>query len=349
MISAPDRHSCFQLCAPLLAIALALLAGCSPPVEITRFSGTTMGTTFQVTHSPAAGPVGEETRAVERLLEEINQSLSTYIDTSLVSILNNSTDIEAWHSVDRHFETVFGRSYTIYEDTKGAFNPAVAPLVNVWGFGPDPQERFPSPEEVEDILEWVRLESFRVRRSPLAVQKQAAEAKLDFSAIAKGYAVDALGTLLEERGVNSYFVEIGGEVRTRGEHPDRRPWRVGIEQPTENGSERGVQAVLLLNDAALATSGNYRQYRIQNGRKVAHILDPRTGNPESTSLLSVSVLAEDAMTADGYATAFMVMGLDEALRFVESHPNLEAYFIASGEGGETLEVRSSGFPEAREQ
>ena len=331
----------------LVSLLLGAVTGCAQPGGVTRFGGNTMGTTYEVTYWSTGKPVQGETRAVAALLEDINQSLSTYIGTSLISRVNASSDTEAWHPIDAHFQTVFDRARTIHRDTGGAFNPAVGPLVNAWGFGPAGPQALPDDATIASLLEVAAFEAFQIRSSPPGVRKQMARAQLDFSAIAKGYAVDAVAALLEKRGVESYFVEIGGELRTRGKHPEGRPWRVGIEQPAESADmERRARTVLSLNDSALATSGNYRNYRAQDGRKIVHILNPRTGRPEMSSLLSVSVLARDSMTADAYATAFMVMGLDDALRFVEARDELEAYFIALDQAGNYVERRSTGFPQA---
>jgi len=332
----------------LLLAGLVGMTGCRPAAGITRFGGGTMGTTYEVTYRSTGAPVQNETRAVEALLGEINQSISTYIGTSLISRVNASSDTKAWHPIDSHFQTIFDRSHAIYQDTGGAFNPAVGPLVNAWGFGPAGPQALPGDAMVASLLELANFEAFEIRPSPPGLRKRSARAQLDFSAIAKGYAVDAIAALLERGGVRSYFVEIGGEVRTRGEHPEGRPWRAGIEQPTGSaGLERRARTVLLLNDAALATSGNYRNFRVQDGRKVVHILNPKTGYPEITPLLSVTVLARDTMTADAYATAFMVMGSEAAFQFVQARDGLEAYFISVDRAGNYMERRSPGFPHVR--
>jgi thiamine biosynthesis lipoprotein len=241
---------------------------------------------------------------------------------------------------------VFRRSRAIYDETKGAFNPAVGPLVRAWGFGPDEPETLPGDGEIRALLKLVSFEAFELRDSPPAVRKHLAGAQLDFGAIAPGYAVDAIGSLLERHGVTNYLVEIGGEVRARGKHPDGRGWKVGIEKPAEDPlAPRRLHMVFTLQDAGLATSGNYRNFQVRDGKRIGHILNPRTGYPEPNSLLSVSVLAGDAMSADAYATAFMVMGLEEALRFVEAHDRLEALFLTTDEAGNVAETRSAGFPQ----
>jgi thiamine biosynthesis lipoprotein len=332
-------------------MAVVLLAGCTRPDEATLLRGKTMGTSYQVTYVSsdwrATAPRQQLASAIEGLLAEINQSMSTYMETSTISQINASADLENWHPVDRHFQIVFQRSREIYADTNHAFNPAVGPLVNAWGFGPDDPETLPDEAAVRTLMKVVNFDSFEFRESPPGVRKTLAGSKLDFSAIAKGYGVDAIGSLLEDHGVMNYLVEIGGEVRARGQHSNGRPWRIGIEKPTENvAADRSVQMVINLQNAGLATSGTYRNYEIKDGKRIAHIIDPATGYPAQNSLVSVSVVAGDTMTADAYATALMVMGLDAGLRFVEARKELGAYFIAADESHRILEKRSSAFPSA---
>jgi thiamine biosynthesis lipoprotein len=310
-----------------------------------------MGTTYQVTYVSAEWNAPQARQqlasAIDDLLVEINQSLSTYIETSSISRMNTSSNPEQWHDVDRHFEIVFQRSREVYRDTGHAFNPAVGPLVNAWGFGPENPETLPDASTVRALLGVVDFDSFEFRKTPPSLRKRIAGAKLDFSAIAKGYGVDAVGLLLEERGVKDYLVEIGGEVRARGHHADGHAWRIGIERPSDDaGTDRTLQSVIELENSGLATSGTYRNYQIQDGKKIAHIIDPKTGYPAQNSLLSVSVIAPDTMTADAYATALMVMGIDEGLQFVEMRKDLSAYFIAADESGKLIEKRSSGFQSA---
>jgi thiamine biosynthesis lipoprotein len=176
-----------------------------------------------------------------------------------------------------------------------------------------------------------------------------AGAQLDFNAIAEGYAIDAIAALLEQGGVQNYLIELGGEVLARGQRSKGEDWRVGIERPPDSAAAANqLQTVLRLKDSALGTSGIYRNKRIEGEKTIAHILNPTTGYPEVSSLLSASVLAGDATTADAYATAFMVMGLEEALKFVEGRAQLKAYFIAKDANGNLIEKRSSGFPPAEE-
>jgi thiamine biosynthesis lipoprotein len=328
-----------------------LLTGCARPEETASVRGKTMGTTYQVTYVSTewrdTARRQQLAKAIDDLLVEINQSMSTFIESSTISQINMATDLDQWHPVDRHFQTVLKRSREVYDDTNHAFNPAVGPLVNAWGFGPENPEEFPDDAAVHALLKVVNFDSFEFRESPPSVRKHIAGAKLDFSAIAKGYGVDAIGTLLEQRGVTNYLVEIGGEVRARGQHANGHPWRIGIERPADNVvADRTIQSVIELENSGLATSGTYRNYEIKDGKRIAHIIDPATGYPAQNSLLSVSVIAGDTMTADAYATALMVMGLDDGLRFVEARKDLKAYFIATDGSKKLVEKRSSGFPSA---
>jgi thiamine biosynthesis lipoprotein len=304
-----------------------------------------MGTTYQLTYTATGRPAVQESQAVEELLQAINASLSTYLETSVISRINASADTAVWHPVDVHFERVFLRALEIHRETGGAFNPAVGPLVEAWGFGPAGERETPTAATVRDLMRTVSFDAFQLRTSPPSVQKGIAAARLDFNALAEGYAIDAIAALLEQRGVTNYLIELGGEVRARGQSQEGRAWTVGIERPAaEPQAEPTVQATVELKDSALATSGNYRNYRVENGQKLPHIVDPRTGYPESSSLLSVSVVAADAITADAYATAFMVMGPEQTLRFLETRSDLHAYLISSDAAGNIVATPSPGFP-----
>ncbi len=302
-----------------------------------------MGTTYRVTFGVRPGGIVLSQADLEYALFDINQSLSTYLETSLISEINSSRDTSLAHRIDQHFLTVFEAAKEVYEATQGAFNPAVGPLVRAWGFGAD-EPRNPDSAQVAMLLTQSDFAAFHIDYSERPVlHKRMAEAELDFSAIAKGYAVDEIGLLLESTGAVNYLVEIGGEVRARGRHPEDRTWRIGIEKPLE--ARRELQVVVELNDVSLASSGNYRNYYLRNGQKFVHIINPVTGYPEINSLLSVSVLAPDCMTADAYATAFMVMGLERALDFVELHGGPAAYFISGGEESAFETTASAGFSE----
>ncbi|MCD7710818.1 MAG: FAD:protein FMN transferase [Porphyromonadaceae bacterium] len=274
---------------------------------------------------------------IEEELQRFDASLSPFNPTSIISRFNdNDTTVEA----DSWFTTVFDRSMEIWLDTEGAFDPTVSPLVNLWGFG------FKSgiavtPEAVDSLHGLVGME--RLALSDGRLYKDDSRMTLDFSAIAKGYAVDVVASFLQEKGVENYLVEIGGEIRAHGHNSQGKSWRIGIDTPDESNVAGGeIEAVMLLDDAALATSGNYRNYRIVNGQRVAHTIDPVSGYPIQHTLLSATVLAPDCMTADAYATAFMVLGVEKSLEIVARHPELETFLIYAVDSVQTAVTYSPG-------
>jgi thiamine biosynthesis lipoprotein len=254
---------------------------------------------------------------VDIRLNEINRQMSTYLDDSELSRFNRHADGD-WFAVSPEFALVVSTAQQIAEGTDGAFDVTVGPLVNLWNFGPNPQpERMPSDEEIAEARARVDYRAIEVRQTPPALRKSQPLVYVDLSAIAKGFAVDAIAELLDEQGVRAYMVEIGGEVRTKGKKPDGEPWRIGIERPVSTG--RLIQRVVELGDDALATSGDYRNYFDWQGRTFSHEIDPRTGRPVDHALASVSVIAENCMTADALATALIVLGPEEALRYAKEH------------------------------
>ncbi len=269
-------------------------------------------------------------------MQRIDKSLSTYDPVSVISRINQNDSSVV---LDDHFLNVYRRAEEIANETHGAFDITVAPLVNAWGFGYTEPQRTDSVS-IATILEYVGYEKVHLINGNL--NKDTAAIQLDASAIAKGYSVDQAAEKLEKKGVKNYMVEIGGEIRVKGQNPNGLAWRIGIDEPTEDQAlmDRKIQRILHINKGALATSGNYRQFYEKNGQKYAHTINPKTGYPVQHRLLSASVLAPDCMTADAYATAFMVLGFHASMDIVEQHPELEAYFIISGEE-EPFEVKYS--------
>jgi Membrane-associated lipoprotein involved in thiamine biosynthesis len=234
--------------------------------------------------------------------------------------------------LDDYFTTCFETSEQIAKATDGAFDWTVAPLVNAWGFG---FKNKLEPEEipVDSLLQVVGYQKVRLEAGK--VIKEDPRIMFDASAIAKGYGVDIVADFLESKGITNYMVEIGGEIRVNGISNKERPWRVGIDKPIDDPTSltRQIQDVLELKNGAMATSGNYRQFYVKDGKKYAHTIDPRLGYPVQHSLLSASVVAPTCMKADAYATAFMVLGLEKSVEIVQNDPELEAYFIYTDENG----------------
>lgn len=248
---------------------------------------------------------------IENVLQQVDGEFSMFNDTSTVSRLNRGE-----HPVlSAMYQEVAAKAAEVKQETDGAFDVTVAPLVNAWGFG-FKHEQMPTRRQVDSLL--------KIRN------------QLDYSAIAKGYGSDVVARLLQKKGVQNFMVEIGGEVVTKGISEKRLPWRIGVTKPVDDSLtvQGELQTILNVTDRAMATSGNYRNFYYKGGRKFAHTIDPKTGYPVQHSLLSATVLAADCATADAYATAFMVLGIERAKAVLERHPELMAYFIYSDERGQ---------------
>jgi FAD:protein FMN transferase len=321
-----------------IVLSLLVLASCQPKHTDTpvRFHGQAQGTYYEITYFDADNRNFQQ--EIDSLLDAFNLSLSTYEPESIISKINrDEPDVE----LDAWFKTVFVKSMEIAEITGGNFDVSVGPLVNAWGFGFTDRMKL-NPGVIDSLLKLVGYKNFKLEGNRLI--KKIPGSKLDFNSIAKGYAVDVLGEFLESKGIKIYLVDIGGEVLAKGHKPDGSLWRVGIEKPTETAeSARELKAIVRLENMAIATSGNYRRYYIEDGIRYSHTINPFTGYPVQHTLLSASVLADNCMTADAYATAFMVMGLDEAIAFLESDPGLEVFFIFSDNNGEIQTWASAGF------
>ena len=287
-------------------------------------SGTVFGTVYHITYQSSDNLQAE----IENELKKVDQSLSPFNETSIISRVNRNEKVE----VDGMFTEVFCLAEQISQDTDGAFDITVAPMVNVWGFGFKK-----GVEPSKQVLDSIRaLVGYRkVKLAGKHIVKQNPNIMLDCSAIAKGYGSDVVARFLKQKGIQNFMVEIGGEVVTCGNSEKRVPWRIGVNKPTEDSlSTNGeLQTVLNVTDMAMATSGNYRNFYYKNGKKYAHTIDPKTGCPVQHNILSATVLAKDCAVADAYATSFMVMGLDGARKILEKHPELLAYLIYSDAKG----------------
>lgn len=323
------------------SIALFTLLFLSCQVKETQIvlNGPTMGTRYNVKYQGDIYLKDE----VDQLLLEINQSMSTYIKDSEISKFNDATGAYELELLDDFFTEVFEVAKDVHKESEGAFEPTVYPLLNYWGLGNLNKEKQLQADsvEVKNILDYVNfdlleLETFDGSRK---VIKKDDRVKLDFNAIAKGYGVDKIAELLEQDGIQNYMVEIGGEVRVKGVNRKNQPWVIGITEPLDNGPLNQVVALAQLGDKAMAGSGNYRSFYNVDGKKYGHTINPKTGFPEITKLLGVSVVAENCMRADAYATTCMVKGLEEGMKFIEGLSNVEAYFIYNNNG--VLDYRQS--------
>ncbi len=313
----------------ITAIVLILLFSCSQKSESNYISigGFTQGTTFNITYENLDSVVYQN--EIEILLAEFDTSLSTYNPLSLITKINNNEIT----TTDYFFRKVFEKAEEVYESSNGSFDITVAPLVNAWGFGFKNKEEITNAK-IDSILEFVGFQKIYLKDS--SIIKSDPRLMLDVNAIAQGYSVDVIADFLKEQGIQNYLVEIGGEVKTKGYNKKGNEWRIGIDKPIDNNNIPGenLQAIVKLSNKSLATSGNYRKFYERDGIKYSHTIDPKTGYPVTHSLLSATVIANDCMTADAYATAFMVMGLEEAYKLVESLPDIDAIFIYNNDSGD---------------
>lgn len=337
----------------LLLGLVAFLSGCMPASDsgqrrYLELAGRTMGTTYSVKYGSPAPENHQE--AIDSLLRQLNLEVSTYIPESTISAFNQSErGISLSYNpagegsyANPHFRFNLERAREIAEITEGYFEPTIMPLVNYWGFGYTEKRAVTQVDSarIDSLLPNVGVELIVQRGDSLL--KSRSGVQLDFSAIAKGYGVDLIALFLEEKGIRHYFVEIGGEVRARGQSPRGDAWRIGISVPRAEALLGEFAATAPLEDRAIATSGNYRNYYEVEGEKYGHTINPFLGFPEKSNLLSASVFAPDCTTADAFATAFMVMGADKALAMAEQRPELEAYFIVGTEDGDLDTRYTSG-------
>jgi len=290
-------------------------------------AGFIFGTTYNITYQSDI----DLQKDIEREMNKVNASLSTFEPQSVISKVNQNRNVR----LDNMFTEVFTLAEEISRETGGAFDITVAPLVNEWGFGFKTGQH-PSKEKIDSLRRIVGYK--KVELVGNSIRKQDSRTMLDCSAIAKGYGSDVVARLLRRHGIENFMVEIGGEIVTKGNSEQRLPWKIGVTKPTDDSlnTNQELETVLNVTDKAMATSGNYRNFYYKGGKKYAHTIDPKTGYPVQHSLLSATVLAKNCATADAYATSFMVMGIEKARRLLVRHPELMAYFIYSDARGKLM-------------
>lgn len=284
-------------------------------------TGKTMGTSYRIVYLDEQGR--DFKPAVDSLLEVFNQSLSTYIPDSELSRFNDG-DTLAFESV--YLPTVLKTSKDIFRRTDGAFDPTVGPLVNAWGFGPEGAQL----KDSVNIFQLLRLIGFEhIQFDTEKVWKTQPDTYLDFSAIAKGYGVDVVAGYLQDEGIDDMLVEIGGELVARGTNENGELWKVGVNQPSEDVTANDIFSIIGLDNKGMATSGNYRNFYYKDSVRYSHTIDPKTGQPVNHRLLSATVVAEDCMTADAFATAMMVMGTEKAIALQKGQEDIDVFLIYS--------------------
>jgi len=318
-----------------LLIFLICLVSCSidesskKSVLVTN-KGNTQGTYYYIKYLSINGQSFQTD--IDSILNEIDLSLSIYNNNSLISNINNGDSV----NTDFLFNTVFDVSKEISEKTNGAFDPSISPLVDYWGFYnyTDVKEILVDSTEINNILKNIGFSKIKLKNNFVQLPSNMS---LDFNSIAQGYTVDLIGSYLRKVGVNDFLINVGGENLASGKNQEGDIWKIGIEKPT-NKINDDYKLILSLNNKAIATSGNYRKFHKINGKKYSHVIDPSTGYPAYNRLLSVSVIHDDCMIADAYATAFMVMGVKKTKDFIKKNKEFQVFLIYSSKENEELET-----------
>lgn len=294
--------------------------------EPIKIEGNAQGTTYHITYFDTQNRNFHP--EIVQILKDFDLSVSTYIPNSIISRINSN---EKNVIVDKYFIDCFNKAKEVWKNTKGAFDPTVFPLVNAYGFGPGKKQKI-EKTKIDSILKFVGFQLIKLKGNK--VVKKDPRVALDFNAFAQGYSVDVVSEFLNLKGIKSYIVEIGGEVYAKGRKSNGANWTIGIEKPIENKeSENPLKAIAKLENLAIATSGNYRRFVIEDGIKYVHHIDPKTGYPTKNNLLSASIFAKECISSDANATGVLVLGLEKAKVFLSKHPELQAYLIYSDDKG----------------
>ncbi|MEZ5105154.1 MAG: FAD:protein FMN transferase [Draconibacterium sp.] len=320
-----------------LLLLFLVFSGCKNSASKYIYNkGFVYGTIYSITYE---SPEGKDFQnEITEKFREYTLIFSTYEKESTISKINDNIPVKP----EPEFMTCFNRAMEISEITNGAFDITAGPMVNAWGFGPEKKKHL-SREQIDSLIEITGFQKIHIENGQIV--KDNPNMKLDMSAISKGYTSDLIAGFLAKKGCKNYMVEIGGEVAAKGKNEHGNFWSIGISKPDEDlsVSNSELEAVIQLPDHALATSGNYRNFYIEDGKKYAHTIDPKTGYPVQHSLLSSTVLANDCMTADAFATAFMVLGVEQGIEIARSTPGIEVFFVYADENGNNQIYMSDGF------
>jgi thiamine biosynthesis lipoprotein len=311
-------------------LAILLMSSCSN-MQFHKIEGSALGTYYAITYKGKENPSLQQ--GIDSILNEINNNFSIFNPSSVISKINDNQEV----ILNDDFVEVFTIAQQIGQETDGALEMTIGPLVNLWGFGKDHRNEEISQTTIDSVMNLVDYHKIRLENGKIT--KDNPDIQLNFNALAKGYAVDKVAEYMVGKGYKDCVVDIGGEIVARGKKYHDQEWNIGIQTPTKtrDGEMRSDQS-FHLQDKATATSGNYRNYFEENGQRYTHIINPKTGRPEKSNLLSVTVIADRCVVADAYATAFMVMGQKEAERFLKNHPELCCIFIYDDQGEYQLKV-----------
>ena len=319
-----------------LFFLISLIYSCND-LRLTNLTGLVYGTTYSIQfYSSDSENFSKE---IDSIFKLIDNSMSTYKPNSIISKINNNERVK----IDNHFKNVFNSSKKIFRETNGRFDPSIGLLVNYWGFGP---EKFNIKSDVTEnelpyLLEKVGFDKFEIIGDNI---KRPLDSYVDFNAIAKGYAVDQISNFLKNKQIDNYLVEIGGEINASGTNVNKnKPWVVAIDMPRFDG-DRSIYSTLELNNISLASSGTYRKFKIDSmGNRYAHIINPLTGNPSKTNILSVTVKASSCIEADAFATALHTMSIDEIIQFFEKNKGISSLVIFENENNQLKELVLNDF------
>lgn len=342
-----------RYCFYLFSISLTLCFSCKKSngivdkrMDYLTIKGQTMGTTYNIKYENV---INQNLKAqIDSLLIYFNKSVSTYDTSSTISRFNSSTSLFCYSSKDDQFllESL-SKALQIAEETEGAFDPTIMPLVNYWGFGYKDRSKVQKPEKekLDSLLLLVGYKKLGIMiyNDTICISRDNPRMSLDLSASAKGHGVDVVASLLSSYGIENFMVEIGGEVITSGVNPNNEYWTIGINKPVKTANPNDIQIPVKLNDKAMATSGNYRNYYETGEITYAHIIDPKTGDSRPTDILSASIIANDCLTADAYATACMVLGLEKAISLVSKKSKVDACFIYADDDNKFKYFYTKGF------
>ena len=308
----------------LLIVGTILIIRQQHATPYQKNTGLIFGTTYSVIYQYDEDLQDE----IEKELRKVDDEFSMFKSQSVVAQINRGEKPK----LSDNFKDVFKLARQVSDDTHGAFDITVAPLVNAWGFG-FKHEQMPTKQQVDSLMQLIGMQYVELKDDIITMKKKGM--MLDFSAIAKGYGVDVIAHLLEHHDIKNFMVEIGGEITTSGINPERVPWKIGVNKPNEDALNESheLQTILNVTDKSMATSGNYRNFYIKGGKKYAHTIDPKTGYPVQHTLLSATVLTDRCAKADAYATSFMVLGMEGAKQILKSHKDLMAYLIYTNNKG----------------
>ncbi|QIA08870.1 FAD:protein FMN transferase [Draconibacterium halophilum] len=319
----------------LFIVLIFTLQACNPGAsKYIANNGAIYGTYYSIKYE---SPDGNNLQTdIDEELQRLSHIFSHYDKEATITKINNNTPVET----ELEFITCFSRATEIAELTNGAFDITAGPLISAWGFGPEDRQKM-TDKKVDSLKQFCGYEKIRLENGKII--KDNPHMTINMSAIAKGYTCDLIGEFLQNKGCQNYMVDIGGEVVAKGINDKGKIWTIGIREPIENPFENELSAALMLKNRAMATSGNYLNFYEEDGKKYAHTIDPISGYPVQHSLLSASVVANDCMTADAFATAFMVLGKDKSIEIARQVPGMEIYFIYADDNGENQVYMSQGF------